>query len=104
MEIDKLVLTREEIEAVTGEEEHLSYSGIWATYEAISLATVKNVLRELRRKTYGFDDGDGVMVYKTVWEEGEWEALMNTLWLNSQSAHRGNEWFIFGIILPPGLA
>ena len=76
--IDKLVLTPEELMNVKNdtvaknaerisddflEMMHQSEKLTAKVNDAISLATVKKVVRKLKDKTYGVDDGDGVLVH-----------------------------------------
>ena len=42
---------------------------------AIAKAQLQKVVEWLQHRTYGFDNGSGQMVFKTVYEAMEWEDL-----------------------------
>jgi len=85
MDIKELTLGDEEIKEVkarvglTDEGDGIFSMHIYDEERAISIATAKKIFKLLDDRTYGFDDGDGVMVYTTVWEEGEWEEMRKLL-------------------------
>ena len=46
---------------------------------AIAKEAQKKLAGWLQKRTYGFDEGNGVMTYKTVYEEGEYERLLKAV-------------------------
>jgi len=79
-----ILLNEEEIWAVINEVEQKcdinpdAYSPVME-YRAMCKAQLKKVYDWLQSRTYGFDNGDGKMTYKTVYEEGEWQSLLDEI-------------------------